>query len=95
MTEMPTSAACSDGRIVDPVSQEADDVTAAFQREDDLVLLRRRDAREDRSLFRDMAQRRIVEAREIWSPVNTSLIVQSDTPADAGARRDRCRLSGS
>ena len=34
-------------RVVDAVAEEADDVAAALEREDDAVLLRRRDARED------------------------------------------------
>ena len=44
---MPTSAACSDGRVVDAVAHEADHVAARLEREDDAVLLRGRHSRED------------------------------------------------
>ena len=52
-------------RVVDAVAHVADDVAAPLQREDDPVLLRRRDAREDRRLLRQMAERRVVDPRDV------------------------------
>ena len=49
------------GRIVDAISEETDDVAPALECEENTVLLRRRDPREDIRLLRDMRQRRLSE----------------------------------
>ena len=46
-------------RVVDAVAQVADHVAAALEGKEDPVLLRRRDAREDRRLLGDRSERRI------------------------------------
>ena len=88
ITEMPTSAACSDGRVVDAVAHEADDVPAALQREDDAVLLRRRDAREDGRLLGHVPERRVVDARRARRPCT---ICWSSSPTC----RQTCRATSS
>jgi hypothetical protein len=47
-------------RIVDPVTHESHDVATAFQRENDSILLRRRQAREEASFLGHVVQRCIV-----------------------------------
>ena len=88
ITEMPTSAVCSDGRVVDAVAHESDDVAPALERQDDPVLLSRRDTREHRRLLREVTERRVVDAFDLL-PRDDLLVVQSD--ALAHVPRDRAR----
>ena len=50
-TEMPTSAVRRAGRVVDAVSEEADDVPLALQRADHPLLVGRREPGEERGSF--------------------------------------------
>ena len=64
-TEIPTSAACKRGSVIDPVSHIAHDVAAAFEGVNDAVFLHRRDAREYRRLFRPVLERGIAGRFEL------------------------------
>ena len=70
-TEMPTSAAWSDGRVVDAVAEEADDVPAALERQDDAVLLRGRHAAEEGRAPRPRASSAGRPCSSISAPVST------------------------
>ena len=52
-------------------------MAATLQRENDPVLLRRRDAREDRRLLRQMAERRVVDPGDLVAG-DDLLIVEPD-----------------
>ena len=69
------------GRVVDAVAHVSDDVSASLERENDPVLLRRRDAREHRRLLREMAERRVVDPRDVLAG-HDLLIVQPMRSAD-------------
>ena len=52
-------------RVVDAVAEEADHVAAPLERQDDAVLLRRRDAREDVGLLGDVPERAVAHAVDL------------------------------
>ena len=90
-TEMPTSAACSEGASLMPSPMIADDVPAALERQDDAVLLGRRDAREDGGLLGDV---RRAPGRSSSSSSSPSTMSPASSPtclADVARRPARCR----
>ena len=64
-TEMPTSAARSDGRIVDAVAQEADDVPFALQGADDPLLVGGRQPGEERRVLRGLGKLGVVHGLDL------------------------------
>ena len=77
--------------VVDAVAQEAHDVPAALQREDDAILLRRGHAREDRGLLGNVTQRRIVETIELVAR-DDGLVADADLSTDV--TRDHIAIAG-
>ena len=73
-------------RVVDAVAHVADDVAAPLEREDDPVLLRRRDAREHRRLLGQVAERRVVDPGDLVAG-HDLLFVEPDRAGRRDARR--------
>ena len=79
-------------RVVDAVAEEADDVAAALERQDDAVLLRGRDAREHAS----SARRRGASAGSLMRSSSPPSTICADVEADlrADVARDQLVVAG-
>ena len=77
-------------RVVDAVAHVADHVAAQLERENDAVLLHRRDAREDRRFFGQMLQARYRSVRSRSSP---RMIVGLSSPTCSQTWRATSSLS--
>ena len=79
-------------RVVDAVAHVADHVAAVLQREDDAVLLHRRDARENGGLLRPMCPARRRWCARVRRPARWS-VLQAHLLANVPRRPVRCRRS--